>query len=358
MFLVNLLFLVLAVILSRLPLFNYLGYEFSTAIALAIPWFAGFATISELRKTFTSRSGIPDTHSFFAALWKAIARMKWLVFLPFIVISLNIFLVKNCSYGEGVLFYLLIPCVTLIYSCTLAAFCFVFTRKSASLYIFFNFIVLAYPLYLGWRTPAIYSYNFIYGFFPGFSYDTVLEISSQLVYFRLLTLVLSTAFVLLSSLLIDRRKSGSPSSHRTALALALFGCIFVLAIAWMFRVRMGFETSVNAIDAALSEEYDTEYFRIHYAPGEFSPEEIKWAAAEHEFRLLQVESALHTEFEHTIDSYIYPDADTKRKFIGTGNTNIAKPWRREIHLNKDAWEQTLRHELVHVVAGEFGIPID
>jgi tetratricopeptide (TPR) repeat protein len=131
----------------------------------------------------------------------------------------------------------------------------------------------------------------------------------------------------------------------------------VLLLAWIFRYAIGFESSVYSIQRTLSETYETEHFIIHYAPEMFTRQEGEFAGLEHEFRLYQDKEALHIRFDGKITSYIYPDAETKRRFIGTGTTNIAKPWRKEIHLNKDSWQEVLKHELVHVLAGEFGLPI-
>jgi hypothetical protein len=77
----------------------------------------------------------------------------------------------------------------------------------------------------------------------------------------------------------------------------------------------------------------------------------------HEFRYGQIRSELQVASEPRIASFLYPDAIAKRRFIGAGNTNIAKPWRSEIHLNAESWDATLKHELVHVIAGEFGMPV-
>jgi hypothetical protein len=137
--------------------------------------------------------------------------------------------------------------------------------------------------------------------------------------------------------------------------------IFLLALpliaAWIFRTSLGFESPAGFIREKLGAAYATEHFRIYYPPKAFSEDEVRYVAAMHEFRLSQVEKTLRMEFRGTIESYIYGDADAKRKYIGTGNTNIAKPWRKEIHLNKESWESTLKHEIVHVVAGEFGMPV-
>ena len=48
----------ISLLLVRLPLFDYLGYEFSAAIALVLPWIIGFNTIRILRRSFPLRAEV------------------------------------------------------------------------------------------------------------------------------------------------------------------------------------------------------------------------------------------------------------------------------------------------------------
>ncbi len=363
----SLLFIVLfSVELIQLPLFNYLGYEFSATVSLLIPILAGPITIRIFRRNKSAQELSP-TEIFRNTLKESLQRTFLLLAIPFIVATLNVFLVKNCSYSEGVIFFLLIPVVTALWSISLALFCAALFRRALLFYFLFLIFTLIHPLYLGYFTPAIYSYNFIYGYFPGFSYDEVLTITPTLVLFRLLT-VLCTLFLVLCSLLIvstSRLQSSLKEKFKSVISSFRFDFKYVsfvllfliLLVAWIFRFAIGFESSVFSIQRTLTEKYETEHFIIHHAPGMFTRQEREFVGLEHEFRLYQDKEALHIRFNGKITSYIYPDTETKRKFIGTGTTNIAKPWRREIHLNKDSWQEVLKHELVHVLAGEFGLPI-
>ncbi len=349
--------LVVSVLLTRLPLFNYLGYEFSAAIALLLPWLVGFIVI-----------GTKDIGGDFPAMILRMLRASLtLLAIPLGVATLNLFFVKNCSYFEGLLFFLLIPFVTAIFSVSLAGFSLAIARRPFIMYVGFLALIFAYPLYLGYVSPQIYSYNPVYGYFPGISYDEVLTISAALVIFRTLTLGLSLLLILMAMVIMETASVHDGAFARIILIarnfrfdardLTMAILLILLVGAFVYRGRLDFETSTARLQQELSGWYTTEHFRIFYAPGSFSDDEIRWVSEEHEFRLHQVEEALQTHFSETIDSYIYPDPDTKRLLIGTGTTNIAKPWHKEIHLNKESWESTLRHELVHVVAGQFGMPL-
>ena len=57
-------------------------------------------------------------------------------------------------------------------------------------------------------------------------------------------------------------------------------------------------------------------------------------------------------------AFLFDTPAQKRALMGAGHTFIAKPWRREIYLQHDAWpHEVTKHELAHVFAGPFGDPI-
>ena len=146
-------------------------------------------------------------------------------------------------------------------------------------------------------------------------------------------------------------------SRQSALILVMALSVCLLIASWVFRHQLGFETSSEYIQKELGGRYVTEHFQIFYSRSSFTDEEMKWVGREHEFRYDQIARVLHSHLRKPIATYIYPDAGVKQRLIGASGTNIAKPWRGEIHINKESWQQSLKHEMVHVMAGEFGMPI-
>ncbi len=351
-----LILLLLSVLFARIPLLNYLGFEYAVAVALALPWVVGLPSI----RFFRAERG------FQRACTYALTRGLALLLVPLAVATANLVFVRNCSYAEGLLFLILIPGITVFWSAALAGFCATAFRRSGLAYSAIIILCLVYPLYTGYTSPQIFSYNFIYGFFPGFSYDEVLRITPLFLLSRLYT-ILAGLLLLCGSELVLRRKirhAAHPEEYPAQRLpgmrgiYALTGFIgFLVALGWGFRVSLGFETTRESLERELPSTYTTEHFRIFYSPQSISPSEIGWIAALHEFRYSQVESALQIRYHGEVRSYIYPDGDAKLRLIGTKTTDIAKPWRHEIHLVKSSLETTLKHELVHVIAGEFGLPI-
>lgn len=363
-----LLLLTVAIILTQIPLFNYLGYEFSVAIALCMSAIAGVLTIRSLRLQFKERQTIP-VEDFWQSSRHNVLTNVLLLFIPLVVITVNGVAVKNCSYAEGLGFYFLIPVVTTIFCIALATLCCALFRHPLIMYGVILALILLHVVWSGYFSPQIFAYNLILGYFPGFSHDEVLTVTPLLIGFRIITLIAAVCCFSLSSVVIQTVSHSDGFLARgvnlihhlvrgRSGARGIFLATFViLLIVWISRVDAGFESSHRLIETILDRVVQTDHFNIRYASGSFSDEEIAGIAAEHEFQLHQTTQRLQVSYGGMITSYIYPSADVKRQLVGAGQTNIAKPWLREIHLNRDSWRSVLKHEIVHVVAGEFGMPV-
>jgi Flp pilus assembly protein TadD len=363
---VALLYAAFSIVLSRIPLFNYLGYEFSAATGIVGGLLSGILTINLFRQRFVGKASLQKSD--------LISFLRFVVFInlvllliPLILISLNAFFVKNCSFSTGLDFFLLIPVITVFFGASLGLCSAVWFRRPVLMYTIFFVLILLRPVYLTLTSPQLFAYNVLFGYFPGFTYDEVLRITKTLLLFRALTVV--SAFTILMITLIATEHT-SLSDHfwvrmqalrylfrrHSDSVAAILGLLIVLS-AYLFRNAIGFESSASFIQRELGSRITTLHFNIYYSSDKVSDDRIKWIAAEHEFRYLQVSRMLQVNLLDKIDSYIYPTPELKRRLIGTSTTDIAKPWRKEIHLNLDSFEETLRHELVHVLAGAFGMPI-
>jgi hypothetical protein len=366
-------FLAAAVILAAasvallcLPLFNYLGYEFSASVALLLPLVTGVVTLRAFvrrwpRGTSVTARDVTDS------VRDLLVQNAALLAIPFAAALAAAVVVKNCAIGEGMIYYILLPAVTSVWLTALAAFCAAVFRRPALWYAGVLLLALLHPLLLGYYTPAAFSYNVLYGYFPGLTYDESLHLSWRLVLFRYLTVCSAALFLLSAEFVASYRKIGEGIRglravlknfrfHREGRYL-LAAVALQIALGWLFRVQLGFESTSSSIARELGASYATRHFEILYDSSSFSPEEIRRVAAMHEFRYDEVRAALHVSGEQHIRSFLYPGAATKRRLTGAGNTDIAKPWSGEIHLNAEAWEGNLKHEIVHVVAGEFGMPV-
>lgn len=358
------LYLLVALLCTRIPLVNYLGFEFSFLFAFLASLVSGIVAIGQLSTPSDhAEEGSANLRRRFLHL---LAAHGSLLLIPLAVISLNALFVKNCSFVDGVAFFLLLPFVSVWFSICLALFLTVHSTHPRIVFLAVVALTLLYAGFLGYTTPAIYSYNFFYGFFPGLTYDENLDITGTLILFRIVTSVLG--FVLLwSALLIAEGPAGRSSTRKgidlvraflkpgrrpyAALVTALFASLF------FFRNELRFETHEEYIRSSLGSSVSSGHVTVYYADSSFSHSEALWLAAEHEFRLYQIERFLGFRFVGRLESYVYPSIAAKARFIGAGRTSIAKPWSAEMHLDAGTIRQVLKHEIVHLAAAPLGIPV-
>ncbi len=90
-----LIYFLIAGVLTQLPLFNYLGYEFSAIVTVPAAMVSGMLTIQFLRehrvKPLTRRTWLYVVADYLVVNFL-------LLLVPLTVISLNAFAVKNCAY--------------------------------------------------------------------------------------------------------------------------------------------------------------------------------------------------------------------------------------------------------------------
>lgn len=356
-----------ALVCTRIPLLNYLGYEFSALFALLAGCVSGLLTLGPVKDASHGEGDTPDPRATAGAVGVSAAANLLLLALPLVIVSGNALFVRNCSMAEGMAFFMLLAPVSALFGVSLGFFCAVHFAHPRTLFLLLCFVLLAYSAGLGYFTPAVFSYNFLYGYFPGLTYDEVILVSRTLVLFRLLTLFVAAVLLWAGMITVAGSRTTGVSWRRFGtlgaglvsgdrrIRAAAIAC--VLAGFYFFRCDLGFESTSSFIRRTLGAELRTEHFVLYYSPSSFTAEEIRQAAREHEFRLSQVLASFSLPDNVYFESYIYPSPEAKQRLIGAGNTDIAKPWSGQIHLSRQSLEGSLKHELVHAAAAPFGFPI-
>ena len=97
---------------------------------------------------------------------------------------------------------------------------------------------------------------------------------------------------------------------------------------------------------------------LHLDPATPSAE-ARRLADEARYRFAQVTGRLGMAPREPVDVYLYPDPDTKAVLIGSRRTSVVPVWlpTPQVHMLADEVPASLAHELVHVVAREFGAPV-
>jgi tetratricopeptide (TPR) repeat protein len=363
----SLLYGCVALLCTRIPLLNYLGYEFSALFALLAGCVAGLLTVRPVRDAFQGAGDTPAPRPTARAVGTSVAANLLLLAIPLVIIAGNALFVRNCSMAEGLAFYMLLTPVSALFGVSLGFFCAIHSAHPRTLFLLVCLALLLYSACAGYFTPAVFSYNFLYGYFPGLTYDEVLPLTRTLVLFRLLTLFVAVVLLWAGMITVtDSRTSriswrgigtlgaGLARKERRIRAAAI---ICALAGFYQFRCDLGFESTSAFIRRTLGAEVRTEHFVLYYSPSSFTADEIRQAAREHEFRLGQVLASFSLPDHVFFESYIYPSPEAKQRLIGAGNTDIAKPWSGQIHISRQSLEGSLKHELVHAAAAPFGLPV-
>ena len=343
--------LLFSVALHFFPLINSLGYEFSVVISFVISFVCIFIS-SEIvydykKSTYFGRSRIEDV------IYSVLFLNILILMIPFISGIIGSSFNEYCYFRQGLLFFLLIPLVTTIFSTALGLFCgYVFMRRGFFIGSIAVLVIICYSFLELYSNVHLFFYNPILGYFPGPIYDRIIPITQTLVVYRFL--VVAAAFFLLKLVqLLPGFKNYKFGLHNILILIVLF---IIVSVGFLKKQEFGFTYSRDFItEEYLTETVETDYFYIHYSPFHETSEEIELIMQDHEWRYKELRDFLQLESDKKIHSFIYPDQALRKKLIGAGSTTIANPIHGEIHLIYDSFpHDVLKHELVHVMAAEFG----
>lgn len=342
----------LGIILWPIPVFNILHAESTAVVALVAFFAAGLASL----RLFIQRHPFRNV-----LLWQEAA-----LIVPWFLLTVTLFWAPNCAYLVGSGFFLLFPVVSTVFAVALA-FAISRTRirrKRLLLVITGLAIAICTPVYDLLFHPQFFVYNHVFGGVLGPIYDEDLSIRPGLFFFRVLTLL--WAFLLYSAgRYVERRREGEQRSlhalPRRDSRWAVRGAVaaLIIGIMYAFSARLGFNTPSWYTKSVLGGKILTEHFKIYYDPDAVTPEQLQFLAEDHEFQYSRLSELLEIEIPGRIESFIYPDPETKAQLTGARYTNIAPVWLRvpQVHILLDTYEAVFSHELVHVFSREFGLPV-
>ncbi|MBI3578629.1 MAG: hypothetical protein HY089_04365 [Ignavibacteriales bacterium] len=305
---------------TQIPLFNYLGFEFSALIALVGSFSVGLLTIALWRNVGEEYAGRLWKFSFHSA-----RLFLLLLLIPFLIISANALFVKNCSFVHGVSLFVLLPAPSFIVAYAIALLVSVsISGWRKTVFVLLYFVILLHVAYVTFTRPQIFAFNPLIGYFPGFTYDEGLRIINRLLIYRLGSLAASIAIIMLA-VIIHRRKE---------------------------RKSIGTGTEAQQAVAAI----DMGHIVVVLPDSSLKGKRLEQVLQLHEFYFAQLSRAFRIDPQRKIYSFLYSSPEQKARLIGAGGTNIAKPWLWQLHLNITDVEGSLKHELAHVMAAEFGLP--
>lgn len=354
---------VLALVLANVPLFDILAFEFCAVMALCVS-FAGahlaLTTLQQMKRDPESLAG-PSRQIIFRCFWNALVFNASLLVLPLGIILLNAFRAKNCNFGEGFLFFAILPLISCLYA-TAAG-------------VFFGFWIerrwLAYLAYLGYLLlscipvvinlifhPPVFAYHPTFGYFPGPIYDFVIPITGTLLIARAETLLWTLLFLVITVSICEVsrgtglmpqlrwRKFLRPFTKRLPLYLLIVGLLGFQFYAGVLGVR----PSRGDVARKLGGFRETTHFKVFYARE--LEAEIEQIVEDCEFQYAQLSAYLMPDgvtLPWKVRAYIYASPEQKKRLIGARHTSIEDPFGYGFHIHAQGFPHpVLKHELAHV----------
>ena len=353
----------LALILANLPLFNILAFEFCAVLALGISFAGAHVPLTIVQHMKRQ----PDTLRGSAGQIVVRCYRRALVFtfglllLPLAIILLNALRIKNCNFGEGFIFFFLLPVISCVYATAAGTFFgFWIKRRWLAYLAYIGFLLLTcVPVVINLIFhPPVFAYHPTFGYFPGPIYDFVISITSTLLIARAETLLWTLLFLGLAVSLceINRdtalmpqlrwRKLFSSPTKRVWLYLLIVGLLGFQCYAGALSIR----PTRDDIAQKLGGFRETAHFEIFYARE--LETEIENIVADCEFQYAQLSAYLApegSELSRKVRAYVYASPDQKKQLIGAGSTSVEDPFGYGFHIHAQGFPHPiLKHELAHV----------
>ena len=355
--------------LIRLPLVGLPGYELGEAMAVGVGLLGGVLGIIAGRQESRLIQGI-DPRPRRAIRMDGALESAWMPFAaasvlgiaalipPFLASVLFAFSSTRCNPLSQVGFYPLLAIPSALIASAAGVLCGLACKGRAAAAALYLFLLLASAAVTAWpliEGPQAHAYNHFAGYLPGPIYDEALAVRPALLWFRLESVLLCALAICLAGVLLDMRRGVLRLPHARPGAL-LYLILAAVAVAAMESRAdaLGFRTSDQFVSDKLGGYRQTEHFRIFYPRGK-PKEQVARLARDAEFRYAQIRAFLGGGPDEPIRLYLYRSAEEKRALVGAAQTQFAKPWRLEVHLNDSSFPHAgLKHEIAHAMAAPFG----
>lgn len=335
------LIIIINLILISLPLTNILGFEFSIVNSLLLFLVGGLLVIWNNKKNDEVRKNI---------LYQLISLKKYLILfsiIPLTIGTLSTLFFSICPIKEGFLFYFVITIPSLFFGLITAKFIIVLFRKFRFLFFVLTYLlILSVPIIEFYFNPQIYFYNPIFGFISGTIYDEDISLNNILISYRLFNIAFFIGLAFLSELMDKGKKF-----YKWKSLLIVLICLIIF---YLLKPTLHFSSTFNSLTKKLGKSLKTKHSIIYYSKAIKNPKEIELIGLLHDYYYEAVMNELKLRNKSKIISFIFADENEKRFLFGSGKADVAKPWLNQIYLNYPTLRETLKHELTHLLAKEFG----
>lgn len=318
-------------ILIQYPLTNLLGYEFSALNSLLLTILSGIFTIHWIKKHY------------FLSLTLFAVLISFLV-LPFIIIIIYSLITSFCSFSDGILFYSVITIPSVFIGLTLGLFVtYISDRYQLPIFLIIILLLVIIPVCEIYIYPQVYFYNPLITYFPGTIYDEALSVSWSMILYRIINL--SFACFVLYLVLGD---TGRKHKLRNTT-----GIIFSAAVLIFLSPRLGFTTDYRTLNDLLPNKVDSDNIILHL-PESFPEDQSNLIQLHAQYYFQSLKESVKELPAKKMEIFLFENREQKKKYFGSGNADVAKPWLYQVYLSRESWHNTLKHEMAHIFSAEFG----
>jgi tetratricopeptide (TPR) repeat protein len=343
-------------LIGFLPLFGGPGYEYALACGAVVPTMAALSTSAE----FLDAHMPPMT-----VVLRAVENALWLMAISLVIGMFHGIRLGFCDLFDGIGYLLLGPfpgCMLgSLWGCAVPEIMRISKQKR---WRFVKVLLLcgalpALSIFVSlirfYTTPMVFAFDPFFGYFSGTIYDTVIRGLPRLLTYRAGTLLTIVAILGLAGM-IERHESGKLVIKKLTNRW-LAGVTVSMGVLSLFHTSMGAKMghwqTTHTIQARLGRRLQSKRCVVIYSAT--IQESVATLFAKNcDEQVTLVEKYFEIKDFPTITAYLFRDADEKQRWMGAGHTYIAKPWRKEVYIQVQAYPHpVLGHELAHVISGAF-----
>jgi hypothetical protein len=351
--------LVLLSAVGFLPLFGGPGYEMCVASGVLLPATAAIAVALECS---ASKDSSP-----LASVMRGVRTGGFLASLAYLTALLQGLRVGLCDLWGGTVLFVLTAGFGSVLGGLWGALVAEVARPRKRRRLACVLLGLAGPLggiliSLGrfYGSPMVFAYDPFFGYFSGTLYDTIVDVRAELWTYRAGSLATIAAAALVASVLTRTGRGalvpGALRGRSGALARMALGVAAAAASVGMCAKgpALGHWQTAASIADTLGGRASGPRCDVVY-PDTLLRSQVALLVRDCEEELRADEERLGAHLDGRLTAFFFRDADQKRLLMGAADTQIAKPWRREVYVQVAGFPHpVLGHEIAHVVAGSFG----
>ena len=341
---------VLLGLLGTQKLFARPSYEMSLAAGLLCPSVAAIVSALEL-----SRKKLQPL----AMLARGVENAALIAMAAYVVAFLHGIIGGFCDLWRGTMLFILGPAIGTVLGGVWGACASEIARRRRRRRLAGVLAGLVGPLgsllfKVSWfyATPVIFAFEPFVGYFSGALWDTTLVEGGLRVYRAATAATLFAIYI--ATLHLERHDDGTIRPR----ALGRPGLLVLGALALSISfasVVYGSELGHWQTSSSIARELGghVEHGRCHVVYDARLPRgHVERFAADCEQQIVSLETWLDmAPTSEPVTVFLFRDRNQKRVMMGAGRTSVAKPWRREIYLQNEAYPHpVVRHELMHVLA--------